>query len=89
MKKAKDKTLKIKEFADLVQKTTLKEVAPPEGANRNMLSGKSEMTIKEATATWFKTAKKQDQDAGFLKPTEDIDVKKAVDREILYKGNKE
>lgn len=90
MIKRPDKTLKIKEFDDLVQDHKLREVSPPDGAKRDAMNagGKAVMTAKEATATWFKAAKEQKPSAGFLAPPETLDIATVTGREMLYKGNK-
>ena len=92
MQKGKNKTLKIQEFDDLVQQHKLKEVAPPEDARRDIIQGgKSAMTVQEATAKWFKTAKTQNPSSGFLAPSETIDAAEQNNpehRQMLYKGKK-
>lgn len=88
--KKNQKTLKIKEFDDLVQSHKLKEVSPPDSARRDAITngGKTAMTVKEATSTWFKAAKEQKPSAGFLLDSEVLDPAKAIGREMLYKGKK-
>lgn len=89
MKRPAGKTLQVKEFDDLVQAHKMKEVSPPTEANRDLISGgKSNMTIQEATAKWFKTAKEQKPSSGFLVKDETVDISKSLDREMLYKGKK-
>jgi len=88
MKKQKQKTIAIKEFDDIVNNHKMKEVSPPE-TKGDMLSGKSALTVKEATATWFKAAKQQNPSSGFLEvPAENLKPTAAFDREMLYKGKK-
>jgi hypothetical protein len=91
MKKQKQKELSVKEITSLVgQQHKMKEVAPPEGAGRaNMLDGKPAMTVKEATANWFKAAKEQNPSSAFLDvPSEGLKPAAGLDREMLYKGKK-
>lgn len=89
MKKQNQKNIKIKEFDDMVQSHKVKEVSPPEGASRSLLDGKQPMTIKDATANWFKAAKQQNPSSGFLDvPSEGLKPSAAFDREMLYKGKK-
>ena len=89
MKKQKQKNIGIKEFDDLISNHKMKEVAPPEGARKDLLSGKPAMNIKEATASWFKTAKQQNPSSGFLDvPSEGLKPLASQDRELLYKGKK-
>lgn len=88
MHKIKSKTLKIKEFDDLVSSHKLKEVAPPDEAKRDPMvaGGKSTMTIQQATAKWFKAAKEQNPSKGFLESTDTLDPAHSTGREMLYKG---
>jgi hypothetical protein len=88
MEKPKSKTLKIKEFDDLVSGHTLKEVSPPDEAKKDLITagGKSAMTIQQATAKWFKAAKEQNPSKGFLLDAEKLDPAQATGREMLYKG---
>jgi hypothetical protein len=90
MKKQKQKELSVKEITSLVgQQHKMKEVAPPEGAGKSMLDGKSAMTVKQATANWFKAAKEQNPSSSFLDvPSEGLKPTAALDREMLYKGKK-
>jgi hypothetical protein len=89
MKKQKQKNIGTEMFGDMVQNHKMKEVSPPEGANRNMLDGKQSMTVKDAAATWFKAAKQQNPSSGFLEvPSEGLKPNAAFDREMLYKGKK-
>jgi hypothetical protein len=90
MKKQKSKQLSVKEITSLVgQQHKMKEVAPPEGAGKSMLDGKSAMTVKQATANWFKSAKDQNPSSSFLDvPSEGLKPTAALDREMLYKGKK-
>ena len=82
------RTLKIKEFDDLVNGHKLKEVSPPDEAKRDTMisGGKSTMTIQQATAKWFKTAKEQNPSQGFLVNSETLDPKEASKRDMLYRG---
>lgn len=89
MKRPIGKTLKIKEFDDLVQGHKMKEVSPPEEAKRDMIAGgKSAMTVKDATAKWFSAAKEQKPSEGFLASPDTLDPKQATPRDMLYKGKK-
>lgn len=91
MKKQNDKELSVKEIISLVgQQHKMKDVAPPEGARRGgMLDGKPAMTVKQATAGWFKAAKEQNPSSSFLDvPSEGLKPTAALDREMLYKGKK-
>jgi hypothetical protein len=90
MERPKGKTLKIKEFDDLVQGHKMKEVSPPDEAKRDPMiaGGKNSMTIKEATAKWFKAAKEQKPSDGFLAKTDTLNPSDATDRGMLYKGKK-
>lgn len=89
MKKQKQKNIAIKEFDDIVNNHKMKEVSPPEGAKKDLLSGKTEMTVKEATNNWFKAAKEQNPSSGFLDvPSEGLKPNAAFDRQMLYKGKK-
>lgn len=88
MKKQKQKNIETGMFQDIVQNHKMKEVSPPEGASKtSLLDGKKSMTIKEATASWFKAAKQQNPSSGFLDvPSEGLKPTAAFDREMLYKG---
>lgn len=89
MKKQKSKEIKASQMTDIVVNHKMKEVSPPEGARKDMLAGKSAMSVKEATATWFKAAKQQNPSSGFLDvPSEGLKPTAAHDREMLYKGKK-
>lgn len=89
MKKQNQKSIGIKEFDDMVQNHKVKEVSPPEGASKSLLDGQTPMTIKDATANWFKAAKQQNPSSGFLDvPSEGLKPNAAFDREMLYKGKK-
>lgn len=89
MKKQNQKNIATNMFGEMVQNHKMKEVSPPEGASRSMLDNKPSMTIKDATANWFKTAKQQNPSAGFLDvPSEGLKPNAAFDREMLYKGKK-
>ena len=89
MKKQNQKEIKPGLFSDMVSEHKMKEVAPPEGARRDaLLNGKSAMTVKEATSTWFKTAKQQNQKEFLDVPSVDLKPTAAFDREMLYKGKK-
>ncbi len=89
MKKQNQKNIGTSMFGDMVQNHKMKEVGPPEGANRNLLDGKKPMNIKEATVNWFKAAKEQNPSSGFLEvPSEGLKPTAAFDREMLHKGKK-
>jgi hypothetical protein len=89
MKKQNQKNIGTAMFGDMVQNHKMKEVSPPEGANKNLLDGKKAMNIKDATANWFKAAKEQNPSSGFLEvPSEGLKPTAAFDREMLYKGKK-
>lgn len=89
MKKQQQKTLKIGEFDKIVQSSKMTEVAPPQSASKDMLTGKYAMTAKEATSTWFKSAKTQNPSSGFLEvPSEQLKPQAAFEREMMYKGKK-
>jgi len=89
MKKQKTKELGVKEITNLVgQQHKMKEVSPP-GDRKDMLEGKTAMTVKQATAGWFKAAKEQNPSSSFLEvPSEGLKPTAALDREMLYKGKK-
>lgn len=91
MERPKGKTLKIKEFDDLVQNHKMKEVAPPESARKDpMVINKAKgETIAKAAKEWMKAAKSQNPSAGFMEVGADrLDPVKSTDREMLYKGKK-
>lgn len=90
MKKQNQKNIGTGMFNDMVQNHKMKEVSPPEGASKSsLLDGKQPMTIKDATANWFKAAKQQNPSSGFLDvPSEGLKPNAAFDREMLYKGKK-
>lgn len=88
MKKQKQNTIAIKEFEDIVSNHKMKEVSPPD-TKGDLLTGKTAMTAKEATATWFKAAKEQNPSSGFLEvPAEGLKPTLGLDRELMYKGKK-
>jgi hypothetical protein len=88
MKKQKQKNIAVSQFVDIVTNHKMKEVSPPD-TKGDLLTGKTAMTAKEATASWFKTAKQQNPSSGFLEvPSEGLKPQAAFDREMLYKGKK-
>jgi hypothetical protein len=84
----KSKILKIKEFNDIASSHMLREVSPPDEAKKDPMiaGGKSTMTIQQATAKWFKTAKEQMPSKGFLEEPDQLDPVSSTGREMLYKG---
>ena len=89
MKKQKQANIAISQFEDIVTNHKMKEVSPPEGAKKDLLSGKTAMTVKEAAGSWFKTAKAANPSSGFLEvPSEGLKPTAAFDRQMLYKGKK-
>lgn len=89
MKKQKQKTLAPHQMETLVQGHQMKEVAPPDEAKRDMLTGKYQTTPAEAAKNWFKAAKTQNPSSGFLEvPSEGLKPSVGFDREMLYKGKK-
>jgi len=89
MKKQNQKTLAPHQMETLVQGHKMKEVAPPDAAKKDMLTGKYSTTPAEAAKNWFKAAKSQNPSAGFLDvPSEGLKPLAGSDREMLYKGKK-
>lgn len=88
MKKQKKETIKTEQMVDMVRTHKMKSVAPPEQANRG-LDGKYNVSRAEAAQYWFKAAKEQHPDNGFLGvAVKDVDKHEALDRELMYKGKK-
>lgn len=89
MKKQEQKTVGKSEMEELIKGHKLKEVAPPQEANKDMLTGKYNTTAAEAAKNWFKAAKSQNPSSGFLEvPSEGLKPLAGSDREMLYKGKK-
>lgn len=89
MKKQNQKEIKVSQMTEIVTNHKMKEVSPPEGARKDLLTGKTTMSIKQAAGTWFKAAKEQNPSSSFLEvPSEGLKPIAANDREMLYKGKK-
>ena len=88
MKKQEQKTISPEQMPEMVHNHKMKSVSPPEQAKKGE-DGKYAINRAEAAQFWFKAAKEQHPDKGFLgvKP-EELDPEKATDREFLYKGKK-
>jgi len=97
MKKQKQETIEPKAMTDMVDNHRMKQVSPPQQANRG-LDGRYSVNRAEAAQYWFKAAKEQHPDGGFLGvPLREVDTKEATGKfennrpaeaEMLYKGKK-
>ena len=88
MKKQKNTTIDPKQMPEMVQNHRMKHVAPPAQAARGP-DGKYSVNRAEAAQYWFKAAKEQHPDKGFLGIEQrEVKAQEATDREMLYKGKK-
>lgn len=88
MKKQKKETIKTEQMSDMVHNHKMKSVSPPQEAGRGP-DGRYALSRAEAAQYWFKAAKEQHPDNGFLGvAVKDVDKHEALDREQLYKGKK-
>jgi|SRR5215469_5449963 len=97
MKKQKQSTIDPKAMPEMVHNHRMKQVSPPQEASRGM-DGKYAVSRAEAAQYWFKAAKEQHPDNGFLGVgLKDVDAKEATGKfennkpaesMMLYKGKK-
>lgn len=66
MKKQAQKSVSIKELANLAKDAKIPEIAPPAEANRDMMTGKYTMSFKDALQKWFRTSKQVSTSEGHL-----------------------
>lgn len=89
MKKQKQKSVSVKELGEIAKQSKMPEVAPPDEARKDQLTGKTTMDRREATQAWFRTAKQVGTPDGFLGVNKlTIDAKEATDRQMLHKKKK-
>ena len=97
MKKQKQDTIDPKAMTEMVRGHKMKQVPPPPEANRNA-DGKYSLSKAEAAQYWFKAAKEQHPNKGFLDvPQRDVDHKEVTGKfennrpaeaMTLYQGKK-
>jgi len=90
MKKQKQGTISPSEFDEMVNQHKMKEVSPPQEANKSLESGSYPVNKAKAIQTWFRTAKLSSGHVeGFLGvPQSSIDKDHGIGREMLHKANK-
>jgi hypothetical protein len=97
MKKQKQETINPKDMTEMVDNHRMKQVSPPQQANRGM-DGRYAVSRAEAAQYWFKAAKEQHPDNGFLgvslkgveakEATGKFENNRPAEAEMLYKGKK-
>lgn len=87
MKKQAQKNVSVSELGKLAKAAKIPEVAPPAEAQRDMMTGKYQMSFKDALQKWFRTSKQVSTSEGHLGvKDQSLDAKAtAANKPLLHK----
>lgn len=85
--KQKSKSVSLKQLGDLAKAAKIPDVAPPDEAKRDMMTGKYTMSFKDALQKWFRTTKQVSTAEGHLGvKDQSLDVKATQNhKNVLHK----